>query len=367
MATKPVKKIEKKEFNITDLKASLGLGNQTVKEKELSWIPFNKAFHDALGIPGVPRGYTTQFRGFSDTGKSTGIYEAIVGAQKLGDLVVIFDTEGNFNWKHARSIGFEYEDVWGDETIVDHVGDFIYYGGTDLLDAFSKFDYDKAVEGTKPLRFIPVIEDIARAMNLLLDKQASGDLDRNITFGWDSIGSISCYKSAVSNSNNNMWNAGALNRSFESILNYRIPASRRESSKFINTFVTVQKIWLQPNQVGQPTIMHKGGDGFKYGVRLIVHLGGKTTSGAKKLSAVNGGRNFQFGVETKIECFKNHVNGIELKGLICSTPHGFISPEELDQYKKDKKDFINEQLGTNFDDFTIVKEDIELSESDMKG
>jgi hypothetical protein len=33
--------------------------------------------------------------------------------------------------------------------------------------------------------------------------------------------------------------------------------------------------------------MHNGGEGFKYGVRLIFHLGGKSTSSAKKLTAVN--------------------------------------------------------------------------------
>jgi hypothetical protein len=59
-------------------------------------------------------------------------------------------------------------------------------------------------------------------------------------------------------------------REFESILNFRIPDSRRLSSKYTNTFVAVQKIWLRPNAVGQPTIMHNG-EGFKYGVRMIFH------------------------------------------------------------------------------------------------
>ncbi|MCV6900711.1 hypothetical protein OE165_27140, partial [Escherichia coli] len=75
MAKKPEKTpIEKKTFSNKSIKESLGLGKQVVKEKELSWIPFKKAFHDAVGLPGVPRGYTSQFRGFSDVGKSTSIY-----------------------------------------------------------------------------------------------------------------------------------------------------------------------------------------------------------------------------------------------------------------------------------------------------
>ena len=145
MAKKPEKKpIEKKAFDNKSFKTSLGLGEQTVKEKELAWIPFKKAFHDAVGLPGVPRGYTTQFRGFSDVGKSTGIYETIAGAQKLGDYVVIFDTEGSFNWEHAKLVGFKFNEVADEDTgeIVDYDGDdFMYFGGSDLVQLYQNFDY----------------------------------------------------------------------------------------------------------------------------------------------------------------------------------------------------------------------------------
>jgi hypothetical protein len=362
MSKKPPKKpIEKKPFDNNEFKKSLGLKKQIVKDKELSWIPFKKAFHDAVGLPGVPRGYTTQFRGFSDVGKSTGIYEAIAGAQKLGDFIVIFDTEKSFNWKHARLVGFDFEDIYDDETglVVNHEGqDFIYFDGSDLLELYANFDYSDSKIKTTRLRHIPVVEDVAKCMNEILDKQQNGELERNITFLWDSIGSIGCFQGAVSNSNNNQWTAGALKRNFESILNFRIPVSRREESKFINTFVAVQKIWLRPNQVGQPTIMHNGGEGFKYGVRLIFHMGGKSTSSAKKLDAVNSGRKFNFGVRTDIECIKNHVNGVELMGSICSTPHGFVNPDEKNAYIKANNSFINEELGTNFSDFEVIEEDL---------
>jgi hypothetical protein len=362
MAKKPEKKpIEKKAFDNAALKKTVGLGDQVAKEKELSWIPFKNTFHDAVGLPGVPRGYTTQFRGFSDVGKSTGIYEAVAGAQKLGDFVVIYDTEGSFSWEHAKLVGFKFNEVVDEETgeIIDWVGDdFIYYGGMDLLTAYQNFDYKSGKMTTSPQRYVPVVEDIARSMNELMDLQAKGELPFNITFVWDSIGSIGCYEGAVSNTNNNQWTAGALKRSFESILNFRIPASRRESSEYINTFIAVQKIWLRPNAVGQPTVMHNGGEGFKYGVRLIFHMGGMSTSSAKKLDAVMGGKSYQFGVMTDIKCVKNHVNGIERMGSICSTPHGFVNPTEKNDYVKEKKDFINEKLGTNFSDFEVVEVDL---------
>jgi hypothetical protein len=366
MAKKPSKIIEKKTFDINSLKKDLGMADQIVKEKDLSWIPFKKAFHAATGLPGVPRGYTTQFRGFSDVGKSTGIYETIAGAQKLGDFVVIFDTEGSFNWEHARLVGFEFEDVPDEDgVVVNHHGpDFLYFGNSDLLEMHAKWDYKESKMKSERLREIPVVEDIARTMNMLLDKQAKDELPYNMTFVWDSIGSIGCFQGAMSMTNNNQWTAGALKREFESILNFRIPSSRRESAKYINTFVTVQKIWLRPNMVGQPTIMHNGGEGFKYGVRMIFHLGGKTTSGAKKLDATSGGKKYQFGVLTDIECIKNHVNGIERKGSIISTLHGFVEPEEKNNYVKANIDFINAKLGTSFNDFDIVVNKAEESEVD---
>ena len=158
-----------------------------VKEKELTWIPFKKAFHDAVGVPGVPRGYTTQFRGFSDVGKSTGIYESLAGAQKLGDYCIIIDTEGSFNWEHAKLVGFKFEEIIDEDgVVVDYDGpDFMYFGGSDLLALYQNYDYKDAKMKTEPQRFIPVVEDIAKLINEILDKPAKGEFPHNITFLWD--------------------------------------------------------------------------------------------------------------------------------------------------------------------------------------
>ena len=91
----PKKPIKKKPFDNKAFKKNNGL-DIVVKEKELSWIPLSDAFHEALKIPGLARGYFTSFRGYSNTGKSTAIYEAVAGAQKVGDLPVIMETEGNW-------------------------------------------------------------------------------------------------------------------------------------------------------------------------------------------------------------------------------------------------------------------------------
>jgi len=355
MAKKPEKKnIEKKAFDLESFKSEQGLDN-VVKDKELSWVPLSEAFHDALKVPGIPVGYLTSFRGFSNTGKSTAIYEGVVGCQKLGILPVIYETEGNWNWEHARNIGVEFEEVVDEETgeIINYRGDFIFLQGPDLLKLYGNYDHQHSKMLTKPLRYEPVVEDISTHMNFILDKQQEDLLPRNVCFFWDSVGSINCFKGATSKTTNNQWTAGALATCFKSLINYRIPASRREDSKYTATFVVVQQVWLDNEN---KTIKHKGGEAFFYSPRLIFHFGGILTHSTEKLKATNNGEEYQFGISTRVRCEKNQVNGIEQKGVIASTPHGYWNPDKINEYKEKHKEFIKAKLNTEYDDFIIESE-----------
>lgn len=363
MAKKPAKNtIEKKEFNLDDFKKQSGL-NFSVKEKELQWIPLSEAFHDAVKVPGIPIGYFTSFRGYSNTGKSTAIYEAVAGCQKIGVLPIIYETEGNWNWQHAKNIGVEFEEFYDEETNdTNYRGDFIFMQGTDLLRLYANYDHQHSKMTTKPLRYEPVVEDISFHMSTMLDAQQEGRLPRHICFLWDSVGSINCFKGATSKTTNNQWTAGALSTCFKSLINYRIPSSRREDAEYTATFAVVQQIWLDnENKV----IKHKGGEAFFYSPRLIFHFGGILTHSTEKLKATLNGEEFQFGVETRLRCEKNQVNGIEQKGKIASTPHGYWNPDKINDYKEVHKDFIKSHLNTDYDDFIIEKEEIGLSKEDL--
>lgn len=361
MAKKPAKNpIEKKKFDLTAFKELKGL-NRTNKPKDLSWIPLSDAFQEALGIPGVPRGYTSLARGYSNTGKSTAIYEAIVGCNKIGDFPIIFDTEGNFNWEHAKNIGVQYEETTDAEGNKDYTGDFLYISNRKLLDMYKNWDYDEAKLKEKAVRNEPVIEDIARFIDEVLDMQEDGDFPRNICFLWDSIGSLDCFRAVKSKSKNNMWNAGALESSFKSILNFRISDSQRSDAEFTNTFFAVQKIWFDNMNA---VIKHKGGEAFFYGARLIIHFGGILTHGTAKLNAEISGMKYQYGVEAKIKCEKNQVNGIELMGKIASTSHGYWNPEKLNDYKKENKDFILAKLQTDNGDINLTRDENDTMSAD---
>jgi hypothetical protein len=353
----------KKVFDLDSFKKQNNMDN-TIKEKELSWIPLSDAFYDATKVPGIARGFFTSFRGFSNTGKSTAMYEAVVGAQKIGDLSVIIDTETNWNWEHAKNIGVEFEEVVNEDTgeIIDYKGDFLFFQSKDLVKRYECFDYSNGKESSKPLRNEPIIEDIARLMDDLLEAQSNGDLPRNLMFLWDSVGSINGFKSVMSKSNNNQWNAGSIGTAFKALTNYKIPSSRREDSEYTNTFAVVQKIWLDnENKV----VKHKGGEAFYYAPRMIFHYGGILSHSTKLLKATSGGETYQFGIETRISCVKNQVNGVEEKGVIASTPHGYWNPNKIDEYKKEYRSYILERLNTPLEDFNIEYEEQKFSKEDL--
>lgn len=346
--------IKKQEFNLSEFKKGVGL-NSSVKDKELSWIPFSPAFHEATGVPGIPKGYVSLSRGFSNTGKSTSIYEAVVSCQKIGILPIIIDTENNWSWDHAKCIGVDFTEVPNEDgEVVDYEGFFMFINNKTLYDKYGKFHHDEGVYKQKEFRRKACIEDIALFIEDLLDLQQKEELPYELCFLWDSIGTIDCFRSVIAKTKNNMWNAGALETAFKGILNNDIPSSRKEDSKYTNTFLAVQKIWIDNMNGGG--VKHKGGEGFFYGARFILHFGGVIGHGTETLTASKGDKKYGFGVQSKVKVWKNQVNGITFEGKICSVPHGFWSPDKLNEYKDKHKPYLLEKLGMEYGDFNIETE-----------
>lgn len=365
MANKAPKKAQKPmEFDLDAFMESEGLDKEP-KDKDLTWVPLSKPWHDALKLPGFPRGFVSLVRGYSNTGKSTAFYEAIAGAQKIGDLPVVIETEGNWNAEHARQVGVKFKEEVDKQTgeIKLKPDGFILVRNKDLYDRYKNYCHKESKMKTKPTRNQPVIEDVAMFMEDLIQKQTDGNLPRNLCFLWDSIGTLNGYQSATANGRNNQWNAGAMNI-FGTLVNFLIPTSRREDSEFTNTFICVQKIWLDnENKV----VKHKGGEFMYYNCRLNVHIGGILSHGTKKLKATALSQEFQYGTEAKIKCDKNHVTGIERSGKIASTPFGYANPDQLDVWKKEHRQFIHDSLNVDYNvniDFT--EEDGEFEGDDLK-
>lgn len=328
-----------KSFDLSSFKKSKFL-DQSVKFKPQRWIQLSKAFQDVISLPGIPMGHITLLRGHSDTGKTTALLEAAVAAQKMGGVLPVFIvTEMKWNWEHAIQMGFEMEPVVDESTgeIIDYKGFFLYV--------------DRGSLNT--------IEDVAAFIADLLSEQAQGKLPFNLLFLWDSVGSIPCRLSVESNKNNNEWNAGAMSQQFGNFINQKIILSRKENQPYTNTLVAVNKVWVaKPNSpMEQPKMKNKGGDTMFFDSSLVVTFGNITNSGTSKIKATKDGKDVEFAKRTKISVDKNHVTGVQTKGTVTMTVHGFIDDDKkaIDAYKKEHSKEWLAILGT--DSFDIVEED----------
>jgi hypothetical protein len=336
--TEAASKEIRSKFDLSAFKDKKGL-KQNVKFKDQEWIPLSKAFQDVTSIPGIPMGHIVLLRGHSDTGKTTGLLEAAVSAQKRGIMPVFIITEMKWSWDHAKMMGLDVEEIVDKETgeITNYEGNFIYI--------------DRET--------INSIEDVAGFILDLIDEQKKGNLPYDLLFLWDSIGSVPCEMSIKSNKNNNEWNAGAMSTQFGNNVNQRITLSRKESSPHTNTLVCINKVWTlkAESPMGQPKLMNKGGYAMWFDSTFVVTFGNVMSAGTSKIKAIKDGKQVEFAKRVNIQIDKNHINGVTTRGKIVMTPHGFINDNdrELKTYKEDRKDDWKKILGG--EDFRVVEED----------
>ena len=392
----PIKKKEFKKPSIADLKAELGLNatktNMVVSsaDKPQDFIVMPEAFVEATKLPGIPMGVTTIIHGHSNTGKSLLKNCLIASAQRKGILPVIIETENNFSFPFAINCGMKAEPVYGDvevehvdeETgeitytvenqIIDHSGDFFYFDSKILAEKYGDFDHAQGKRVSKKRKY-PVIEDVAMCINDILNLQEEGRIQQPILFIWDSVGSITSYASLMSQKKNSMWDAKALQDAFDIILNNRIPSSKKVSEPYTNTFVAVNKIWLDSMSapMAAPSIKFKGGNALLYASRLTIQLGGTLTASTKRLSAISKGEKYTYGLVTKIKVVKNQLDapyGLTYEGTFCCVPDGMVSEKALDEYKKKNIGKIlkqlSQQISENGGNSNITEADIEFSEED---
>ena len=365
MGKQPLKKKEIKSFDLKAFKSKIT--SSPVADKPMEWIIMPKSFQDALHIPGIPAGYMSGVRGWSDTGKSTIKNCLIAAAQKQGILPIIFETEGNFDFKYAIDCGMDATPVYGtdeetgEEVITDYEGSFILFNNAAICEYCGDMDYSTGTKKTTK-RTVAVIEDIAYIINDLIDQQERGDLPMPLLFVWDSVGSIGSWKSYTSKAGNNMFDAGALSVAFNNIINARIPGSRSQSSEYTNTFFVVNKIWLDSmNSVGgAASIENKGGKSFFYAMRLLIHVGGVAKAGTKRLKATYKGEDYQYGVVSKIAIAKNQLPtpfNVTYSGTICCVHNGLCGEDELNDYKKEQIPEIMERMAAALGKESLAKAD----------
>lgn len=334
--TQTASDIIKGGFSLDNFKKNKGFSNTSVKFKSQDWIKVSDAFTEVTSLKGIPMGHITLLRGHSDTGKTTLLLEAAVQAQKRQILPVFIITEMKWSWPHAQMMGLQVQEVVDEETgeITDYKGFFLY-----------------ADRGT-----LNTIEDVAVYILDLIDEQKKGNLPYDLCFFWDSVGSVPCDLSIRSSKSNNEWNAGAMSTQFGNNVNQKIMLSRKEASKHTNTLVAVNKVWTAKPEhpMGQPRLENKGGKTMWYDSTVIITFGNITNSGTSKIKAISKGKEFEFAKRTKVQIEKNHIDGVQSRGAIIMTSHGFIADDKkaIDTYKDQHKHEWTKALGS--DEFQIT-------------
>ena len=202
------------------------------------------------------------------------------------------------------------------------------------------------------------IEDVAVYIADLLDEQAKGNLPYDLCFLWDSVGSVPCELSVRSNKNNNEWNAGAMSTQFGNNLNQKVLLSRKETSPYTNTLVAINKVWtMKPESpMGMPKLQNKGGMSMWYDATLVVTFGNITNPGTSKIKAIKDGMQVEFAKRTNVQVEKNHIAGVQSRGRVVMTQHGFIADDKraIDKYKDEHKEHWLKLVGSL--DFDLVEE-----------
>jgi hypothetical protein len=308
------KTIKKKSFSLSS--ASDRFSSKT-KYKPDRFMDLGEAFQKATGLPGPAIGHLNVFLGHSDTGKTTALIKAAMWCQKNGILPVFIITEKKWNFRHAKMMGFDCEEVGPS----DWEGFFIFS---------DDFDY---------------IEQITDYCNEILDTQEKEDWRHDdgspvdICFFWDSVGSVPC-KMTYEGKGGKMHNASTLADKIGLGLHGRITGSRKEDSVHTNTMVFVNQPWVElpDNPFGQPKIKPKGGNAIYLASTLVFLFGNQKNSGIGKIKATKNGRSINYATRSKISILKNHVNGIGYQdGKIIVTPHDFIEDNKAAETKYKEK------------------------------
>ena len=274
--------IKKKDFKAIKSKFS-----QEATFKPDRFFDLGDAFLDACGVPGPAMGHLNMFLGHSDTGKTTALIDTATDAQKKGILPVFLITEQKWTFDHAKLMGFDCEKVTDDQGGTDWDGFFLFN---------NKFDY---------------IEQITDYVNSLLDAQDKGEIDYDLCFLWDSVGSVPC-KMTFEGKGGKQHNASTLADKIGMGLNQRISGSRRADKKHTNTLIIANQPWVElpDNPFGQPKIKAKGGEAVWLNSTMVFLFGNQKNAGITKISIQKDGRKVKIATRTKVSVMKNHVNGL---------------------------------------------------------
>ena len=114
--------------------------------------------------------------------------------------------------------------------------------------------------------------------------------------------------------------------------------------------------------MGMPKLQNKGGMSMWYDATLVITFGNITNPGTSKIKAVKDGLQVEFAKRTNIQIEKNHIGGVQSRGKVVMTSHGFIPDDKkaIDKYRDTHKEHWLKLVGSI--DFDLIEEGDELED-----
>jgi len=299
-------KIKRKFIKLSDYKAKNKIKETEFKKQK--WFGMSPAFKDVTKLPGLPLGHVICVYGKSDTGKSTMLIEAAVHAQEEGILPVLIITENKWSWKRAETMGL-------------------------IKDDCIAFDN------------IQTIEDGIAKISETIKSQEKGELNYDIIFLWDSIGTTPSKAEWEAQQEDGgktamMVTARILRAQITRYIGPKINATRKKEYPYTNSLFIVNHAYTAPPKPPSTisTLEPYGGDGVYLASSLVFRQGG-IMSRSSKVTATKDGAKVAFGIKSALVVEKNHITNVAARGNILCTDHGFISDDKkiIDEYKNKYK------------------------------
>ncbi len=268
-----------KGFDLENYKKSIEVNN--VEKKKEKFVVLDECIQSVVGIPGVPLGHIVQVYGKSDTGKTSLLFHAAAKAQQQGVLPVFIMTEGKVDWGRAEKMGVNMSQAIKNE-------ECMY-----LEEAFTFID--------------KIVSDVTM-----------GELPHDVLLLWDSVGSLPSKDEVKDNEDGttekkaSMMRAAKAIRENMRIVQRKINATRNYSyPKYVGLMI-LNQAYIQPPSFagGMPKLVPYGGDAIWYSASAVWKMTGKG-----KLSATKDGKDFDFGLISKISVEKNHIHIVKYETI----------------------------------------------------
>lgn len=257
-----------------------------------SWLVMRPDFQQIVGDLGLPEGHITQF--FSekpDSGKTTELITCMIQCQKLGGVVNLIDSEQKFPWDRFVLMGGITEDV-------NHIEVDSLEEAWDAWDMVGKVALEMRAEGiTAP-----------------------------IMAAWDSV------PSSVPDAIMNEKEAGKAHVAVEAKINNKNVRKLRQIIKRANltaVFVNHSYMTMPKSMYERSEEVLKGGTEMYFMTTLAIRF----KKGAMITREFKGSTQ-RIGQTVHIEVKKGHFAGRTMKKTLNIIDRGYVSDEELAEYKK---------------------------------